>query len=77
MGCGDTNPYYPGKAYLDWEVSDPAGLEFSETPHHIRRCEPLVYSARAESSGLSCFVGLGEQVALGRPRAGLAAAGAA
>ena len=25
MGCGDACPYYPGKSYLDWEVSDPAG----------------------------------------------------
>jgi protein-tyrosine-phosphatase len=25
MGCGDTCPYYPGKAYLDWELDDPAG----------------------------------------------------
>ena len=26
MGCGDTCPYYPGKRYLDWELTDPAGL---------------------------------------------------
>jgi arsenate reductase len=26
MGCGDTCPVYPGKRYLDWEVTDPAGL---------------------------------------------------
>lgn len=25
MGCGDACPFYPGKQYLDWEVSDPAG----------------------------------------------------
>lgn len=25
MGCGDTCPYYPGKRYEDWEVTDPAG----------------------------------------------------
>ena len=23
MGCGDTCPFYPGKRYEDWEVSDP------------------------------------------------------
>jgi hypothetical protein len=26
MGCGDTCPVYPGKRYIDWELSDPAGL---------------------------------------------------
>lgn len=25
MGCGDECPFYPGKRYLDWEVTDPAG----------------------------------------------------
>jgi arsenate reductase len=26
MGCGDACPIFPGKHYLDWNVSDPAGL---------------------------------------------------
>jgi len=25
MGCGDTCPFYPGKRYEDWVLSDPAG----------------------------------------------------
>ena len=25
MGCGDTCPVLPGKQYLDWELTDPAG----------------------------------------------------
>ncbi|MGW7048653.1 arsenate reductase ArsC [Streptomyces avermitilis] len=25
MGCGDTCPVFPGKRYLDWRLSDPAG----------------------------------------------------
>jgi arsenate reductase (thioredoxin) len=24
MGCGDACPVYPGKRYLDWEITDPA-----------------------------------------------------
>ena len=24
MGCGDSCPVYPGKRYVDWELSDPA-----------------------------------------------------
>jgi arsenate reductase (thioredoxin) len=26
MGCGDACPVIPGKRYLDWQLSDPAGL---------------------------------------------------
>jgi len=26
MGCGDTCPVFPGKRYVDWELTDPAGL---------------------------------------------------
>ncbi len=26
MGCGDACPIYPGKRYLDWNLTDPAGL---------------------------------------------------
>jgi arsenate reductase len=25
MGCGDECPYVPGKQYLDWDLTDPAG----------------------------------------------------
>jgi arsenate reductase (thioredoxin) len=25
MGCGDACPFFPGKRYDDWELSDPAG----------------------------------------------------
>ncbi|TWH72552.1 protein-tyrosine-phosphatase [Modestobacter roseus] len=27
MGCGDACPVYPGKRYLDWDVTDPAGRD--------------------------------------------------
>ncbi len=30
MGCGDACPVYPGKRYLDWELSDPAGKSLDE-----------------------------------------------
>ena len=35
MGCGDACPYYPGKRYLDWELTDPAGQDL-ETVRAIR-----------------------------------------
>ena len=25
MGCGDQWPYVPGKQYVDWDLTDPAG----------------------------------------------------
>lgn len=27
MGCGETCPVFPGKAYEDWQVDDPAGQD--------------------------------------------------
>ncbi len=30
MGCGDACPYIPGKRYLDWDLTDPAGLPIEE-----------------------------------------------
>ncbi len=30
MGCGDACPVYPGKRYLDWELTDPAGKPIEE-----------------------------------------------
>jgi arsenate reductase (thioredoxin) len=30
MGCGDECPYYPGKRYLDWQLTDPAGKTVDE-----------------------------------------------
>jgi arsenate reductase len=30
MGCGDACPVFPGKRYLDWELSDPAGRTVEE-----------------------------------------------
>jgi arsenate reductase len=30
MGCGDSCPVYPGKRYLDWELTDPAGKSLAE-----------------------------------------------
>ncbi len=31
MGCGDACPVYPGKRYLDWELTDPSGRSVEET----------------------------------------------
>lgn len=30
MGCGDACPVFPGKRYVDWELTDPAGKPLEE-----------------------------------------------
>jgi arsenate reductase len=30
MGCGDACPVLPGKSYLDWDLTDPAGASIEE-----------------------------------------------
>lgn len=30
MGCGDECPYIPGKKYIDWDLTDPAGKPLPE-----------------------------------------------
>jgi protein-tyrosine-phosphatase len=30
MGCGDACPIYPGKTYVDWELTDPADKTIEE-----------------------------------------------
>jgi arsenate reductase len=30
MGCGDACPLFPGKRYLDWELTDPAGKSLEQ-----------------------------------------------
>ncbi|MRK03164.1 heat-shock protein HtpX [Aeromicrobium sp. S22] len=56
MGCGDECPYFPGKRYEDWELTDPAGKGI-ETVRQVRdeirtRIEGLIASlAPAQSAG--------------------------
>jgi arsenate reductase (thioredoxin) len=30
MGCGDECPFIPGKRYIDWDLTDPAGKPLNE-----------------------------------------------
>ncbi|MCX6406501.1 MAG: arsenate reductase ArsC [Propionibacteriales bacterium] len=50
IGCGDECPYFPGKRYEDWELTDPAGKGI-ETVREVRdeiktRIESLIESLR-------------------------------
>jgi len=29
MGCGDACPVFPGRRYMDWEITDPAGKDLA------------------------------------------------
>jgi arsenate reductase (thioredoxin) len=46
MGCGDACPYIPGKRYVDWEITDPAGQDVQE----VRRIRDEI-DARVRSLG--------------------------
>jgi arsenate reductase (thioredoxin) len=49
MGCGDACPVFPGKRYLDWELTDPIGLPLDDVrpirDEIARRVRTLVDSA--------------------------------
>ena len=54
MGCGDACPVHPGKRYVDWELTDPAGQPVErvrEVRDEIRgRVETLVTALAGEAS---------------------------
>ncbi|MET1061859.1 MAG: arsenate reductase ArsC [Aeromicrobium sp.] len=55
MGCGDECPYFPGRRYEDWELTDPAGQGI-ETVREVRdeirtRVEGLIASLRTTAPG--------------------------
>ena len=56
MGCGDACPVYPGKRYLDWDLTDPAGRSVDEVRPIIddidRRARELLAELLARPIGL-------------------------
>ena len=53
MGCGDACPFYPGKRYLDWELSDPAGRSVEEVRAIRDEIDRLVRELLTELPGAS------------------------
>jgi arsenate reductase len=51
MGCGDACPVYPGKRYLDWELTDPAGKTVEEVRPIIDHIDERVRTLIAELLG--------------------------
>jgi arsenate reductase (thioredoxin) len=54
MGCGDACPVLPAKRYLDWELTDPAGLPINKIRPIIdnidRRVQALLSELVADST---------------------------
>jgi arsenate reductase len=48
MGCGDACPVYPGKRYLDWELSDPAGKSVEQVRPIVDEIERRVLALLTE-----------------------------
>jgi protein-tyrosine-phosphatase len=48
MGCGDACPVYPGKRYLDWELTDPAGLPVDQVRPIVDDIDQRVQTLLAE-----------------------------
>jgi arsenate reductase (thioredoxin) len=48
MGCGDACPVYPAKRYLDWELTDPAGLPVEEVRPIVDDIDQRVQALLAE-----------------------------
>jgi protein-tyrosine-phosphatase len=51
MGCGDNCPYYPGKRYVDWDLTDPAGLPIEEVRPIVDEIDGRVRALLAELLG--------------------------
>jgi protein-tyrosine-phosphatase len=58
MGCGDECPYFPGKQYLDWELTDTAGLTIEEVRPIVDQIDDR---ARALAHELLGSISPGEQ----------------
>jgi arsenate reductase (thioredoxin) len=48
MGCGDACPVYPGQRYLDWELTDPAGLPVDQVRPIVDDIDQRVQALLAE-----------------------------
>jgi arsenate reductase (thioredoxin) len=48
MGCGDACPVFPGKKYLDWELTDPAGKSVDEVRPIVDEIERRVLALLEE-----------------------------
>ena len=52
MGCSDACPIFPGKRYLDWELSDPSGRSVAEVRAIRDEIDARVRGLLAELTGV-------------------------
>ncbi len=43
MGCGDECPYIPGKRYVDWDLTDPAGRPLEQVRDIRNEIDRLIH----------------------------------
>lgn len=48
MGCGDACPIFPGKKYVDWELTDPAGMAVEDVRPVRDEIERRVFALLAQ-----------------------------
>lgn len=51
MGCGESCPWYPGKRYIDWDLTDPAGRPIEEVRPIVDDIDERVQGLLAELLG--------------------------
>jgi arsenate reductase len=51
MGCGDSCPVYPGKRYIDWDLTDPARLDVAHVRPIVEEIDRRVRALLAEITG--------------------------
>jgi len=51
MGCGDACPIFPGKRYLEWELTDPAGKSVEEVRPIVDQIDERVRELLSELLG--------------------------
>lgn len=51
MGCGDACPVFPGKRYLDWDLTDPAGKPIDEVRPIVEDIDQRARNLLAELLG--------------------------
>jgi len=70
MGCGDACPVYPGKKYLDWELTDPAGKSIEEVRPIVDDIDRRVQSVLADLVGTAARADRWGPTARAEPRPG-------
>ena len=53
MGCGETCPVFPGKAYEDWQLDDPKGQDLDTVRRIVDEVDECVRELLSRTAGLT------------------------